>query len=100
MRLVLTLDGRPPDGLSGEAVFGPAGGSIGRASSSSWVLRDGARSISARHAGVTFENGRFFLVDTSSNGILYTNGANNNGGGTVRSGAATGCSCPAATGSP
>lgn len=71
MRLFLTLDGRPPEGLAGEAVFGTAGGTIGRASSCDWVLRDPARLISARHATVTFENGRFFLVDTSSNGILY-----------------------------
>ncbi|BAI74045.1 FHA domain-containing protein (plasmid) [Azospirillum sp. B510] len=73
MRLLLMLDGRPPQGLAGEAVFGMAGGTIGRASSCDWVLRDPARLISARHAVVTFENGRFFLVDTSSNGILYNN---------------------------
>jgi type VI secretion system protein ImpI len=71
MELILALQGRPPEGILAVVRFGIDGGTIGRSDSNRWMLRDADRTISARHAAISFENGRFFITDTSSNGILY-----------------------------
>ncbi len=55
-------------------VFGPAGGTIGRATHSDWVLPN--NKVSSRHAKITFENSTFYIEDTSRNGI-YLNSPDN-----------------------
>jgi type VI secretion system protein ImpI/type VI secretion system protein len=62
---------RCPDGvapetreLSGGAVI------IGRSPSSDWVLPDPERVLSKRHCVVSFENGDWYVTDTSANGTF------------------------------
>ncbi len=63
-------------GLGEEAskVFGVHGGTIGRGRENEWVLPDPERYLSGKHARIEFRAGRYYLVDTSSNGT-YVNGA-------------------------
>lgn len=53
--------------------FDRAGGDIGRAKDCHWCIDDDKRHLSSHHAHVSFENGEFFLTDTSSNGIRLAN---------------------------
>jgi len=46
------------------------GGTIGRAVDNDWALPDPERHISGRHAAVQFQNGGYFIVDTSTNGVF------------------------------
>ncbi len=75
MPLTLRVFGSRARALAGRASFkfGPEGGSIGRAPDNDWVLPDPERYVSSHHARVTFSDGRFNLLDTSSNGT-YVNG--------------------------
>ena len=50
--------------------FGAAGGTIGRAKHSDWVLPN--NKVSARHARITFEQSVYYIEDTSTNGV-YVN---------------------------
>ncbi|MDP2370845.1 type VI secretion system-associated FHA domain protein TagH [Rhodoferax sp.] len=52
------------------ASFGPEGGSIGRADSSSLVLDDPERTVSRVHAQVLCRGDQFFVVDRGSNPLL------------------------------
>jgi len=54
--------------------FGQSGGTIGRSLESDWVLPDGQRFLSSRHASIDFRSGSYYLIDTSTNGV-YVNGA-------------------------
>ena len=51
-------------------VFDEHGGTIGRAAQNDWALADATRTLSAHHATVYFDQGRFHLVDCSSNGVF------------------------------
>jgi type VI secretion system protein ImpI len=69
--LTLEVVGRLPDSAAGterRKVFGPAGGTIGRASTNHWVLGDDY--VSNRHARLTSDGGAFFIEDMSTNGVL------------------------------
>ncbi|MDE2295913.1 MAG: type VI secretion system-associated FHA domain protein TagH [Gammaproteobacteria bacterium] len=55
-------------------VFGVHGGSIGRARDNEWMLPDPERYLSGKHVRIECRAGRYYLVDTSSNGT-YVNGA-------------------------
>ena len=48
-------------------VFGEDGGSIGRASTNSWVLTH--NKVSGQHARISFRSGVFYIQDTSRNGV-------------------------------
>lgn len=50
--------------------FDETGGSIGRARENSWVLPDPNRYVSAHHADIAWANGRFRIVDKSTNGVF------------------------------
>ncbi len=54
--------------------FGPDGGSIGRADSNDWTLPDPTRIVSSCHARIDCKKGRYYLTDTSKNGV-FVNGA-------------------------
>ncbi|HEX9852184.1 MAG TPA: FHA domain-containing protein, partial [Woeseiaceae bacterium] len=61
-------------GAGGRQVFDAIGGTIGRLSDNDWVLPDPY--VSGRHALIRYLNGKFFVEDTSTNGI-YLNTPHN-----------------------
>jgi type VI secretion system protein len=62
--------------------FGPTGGSIGRLAGNDWVLPDPERFVSSQHAVIKFQDGDFYLTDTSTNGTFVNSGAAPVGNGT------------------
>lgn len=58
-------------GLLTSKTFKKTGGIIGRAADCDWVIPDRQRHLSNYHALVSYRDGAFFLIDTSSNGIRY-----------------------------
>lgn len=76
MRLVLTIT-NGANGLSGDKAsraFDQNGGTVGRGSDNAWILPDPQRVMSRQHLSISFENGFFWLTDTSVNGVFH-NGA-------------------------
>ncbi len=53
-----------------QKTFTENGGSIGRGDSNDWVLGDPDCFLSSRHCCVSFEDGYFYLTDTSTNGTF------------------------------
>lgn len=76
MELILDMVGseQSVSGMPVSKTFRQAGGIIGRAEDCDWVIPDRKRVVSGRHAQVSFDNGAFYLTDTSSNGILLKPG--------------------------
>ncbi|HUQ52759.1 MAG TPA: type VI secretion system-associated FHA domain protein TagH [Gammaproteobacteria bacterium] len=76
MGLRLQIISRHRQGLGdrGSMEFGHNGGTIGRSLESDWVLPDGQRYLSSRHASIDFRSGSYYVVDTSTNGV-YVNDA-------------------------
>jgi type VI secretion system FHA domain protein len=74
MPLRLQIISRHRQGLAERGVkeFGRDGGTIGRSLESDWVLPDGQRYVSSRHASIDFRSGSYYIVDTSTNGV-YVN---------------------------
>jgi type VI secretion system FHA domain protein len=70
--MILTLEVMGPQasalGASRRKVFGVEGGSIGRLPDNDWVLADPY--VSGRHAIVRFIDGKFYIEDTSRNGVF------------------------------
>lgn len=50
------------------------GGTLGRAPNNDWVLPDPKMEISRCHARIRYQEGRYFLEDSSANGILLADG--------------------------
>lgn len=71
MELVFDMVSVPqlPPGLLTSKRFDHTGGTIGRAEGCDWSIPDPSRVLSGRHAEVRFFDGRFYLTDTSINGI-------------------------------
>jgi type VI secretion system FHA domain protein len=76
MAIRLQIIGRHGQGLGERRSkeFGQAGGTIGRSLESDWVLPDGQRYLSSRHASIDYRSGSYYIVDTSTNGV-YVNDA-------------------------
>ncbi|MDP5291705.1 type VI secretion system-associated FHA domain protein TagH [Oceanimonas sp. CHS3-5] len=77
MELIFTITGAPdyPHDLRSSHTFRQAGGTIGRNQRCDWPLPDDRRHLSGLHAEVTFEDGRFYLTDLSTNGtFIQTSG--------------------------
>lgn len=55
--------------------FSGVGGVIGRGASCDWTLPDTSRQVSNRHAVVSYRDGRYFLMDISSNGTSLAGSA-------------------------
>ena len=72
LRLQIISRHRQSLGERGAMEFGQNGGTIGRSLESDWVLPDGQRYLSSRHASIDFRSGSFYIVDTSTNGV-YVN---------------------------
>lgn len=74
LRLQIVSRHRQSLGERGFKEFGQTGGTIGRSLESNWVLPDGQRFLSSRHASIDFRSGSYYIIDTSTNGV-YINGA-------------------------
>jgi type VI secretion system FHA domain protein len=74
LRLQIISRHRQTLGERGAMEFGHNGGTIGRSLESDWVLPDGQRYLSSRHASIDFRSGSYYVVDTSTNGV-YVNEA-------------------------
>jgi predicted component of type VI protein secretion system len=57
-------------GAAAETFFDESGGTFGRGDSCTWVLPDPSRYISGTHGRVFCEDGRFFVEDRSTNGLI------------------------------
>ncbi len=72
VRMILTLEVTGPQaqamGTAGRKVFKALGGTIGRLSDNDWVFPDPY--VSGRHALIRYVNGKFFIEDTSTNGVF------------------------------
>jgi len=70
--MILTLEAAGPEGaMLGQGrrhEFSTEGGVIGRARSSDWVLAH--TKVSGRHAVITYQDGVFYIEDTSTNGVF------------------------------
>jgi type VI secretion system protein len=51
-------------------VFGVNGGTVGRAPGNDWILPDPRRVVSGHHFEVQFHSGKYWLIDTSTNGVF------------------------------
>lgn len=72
MSLVLTIIKFPANMTLTESAktFDEQGGTLGRGDNNTWVLPDPERFLSATHCQISFENGQFFLTDSSTNGTF------------------------------
>lgn len=70
LRLEIISRHRQSLGERGIKEFGPNGGTIGRSLESDWVLPDGQRFLSSRHASIDFRSGSYYVIDTSTNGVF------------------------------
>ena len=55
--------------------FAETGGTLGRAENNDWVLPDPQRVLSSHHAALSLRNGRYYLLDTSTNGVFVNESA-------------------------
>ena len=55
-------------GAGGRKVFNAIGGTIGRLPDNDWVFPDPY--VSGRHALIHYLNGKYFIEDTSTNGVF------------------------------
>ena len=76
MALRLQIVSRHRQSLGERAMreFGHSGGTIGRSLESDWVLPDGQRYLSSRHASIDYRSGSYYIVDTSTNGVYVNDG--------------------------
>jgi type VI secretion system FHA domain protein len=76
--MILTLEVSGPQaqemGASARKVFKAIGGTIGRLPDNDWVLPDPY--VSGRHALIRYVNTRFFVEDTSTNGVFINSPQN------------------------
>lgn len=72
MSLTLRIDNHDslPDGGPTSVVVTQAGVQVGRSTAMDWTLPDPDRHISSHHFDVKFENGGYYLIDTSTNGLF------------------------------
>lgn len=72
MELVFNITVAPdyPHDLRSSHTFKHTGGTIGRSDRCDWPLPDTKRHLSGVHAEISFENGRFYLTDVSTNGTF------------------------------
>jgi type VI secretion system FHA domain protein len=54
-------------------VFDEVGGTIGRSPACDWSLPDPENFVSGHHASILWQDGEFYLIDTSTNGTFVNN---------------------------
>ena len=69
MHLYLSLQGEHNPSPSSVS-FDQSGGWIGRSAENTWVLPDETRTVSSRHAQISFSDGAFTIHDHSTNGVF------------------------------
>jgi type VI secretion system FHA domain protein len=76
MALTLTVINEASSRLGNQAShrWFERGGTLGRAPNNDWVLPDPKMEISRCHARIRYQDGRYFLEDSSANGILLADG--------------------------
>jgi type VI secretion system FHA domain protein len=76
MILTLQVIGERAQGLGagGRRVFKSIGGTIGRLPDNDWVFADPY--VSGRHALIRYVNGKYFIEDTSTNGVFINSATN------------------------
>lgn len=76
MTLTLNIISGPPmePGAPRSHTWHQRGGTLGRAGNNDWTLPDPEQNISRCHARVRYQQGGYFLEDTSTNGILLADG--------------------------
>lgn len=74
LTLELTPSSAAMPGDAAQRSFDEQGGTIGRASSNSWVLTH--NKVSGHHAVISFRNGVFYIEDTSRNGVAVNSTEN------------------------
>ena len=67
---ILRYQGQPAP-MRPPVIINQEGGAIGRAMDNSVILHD--ETVSRRHARISFEGGRYYLIDESSNGTFIYN---------------------------
>lgn len=76
--MILTLEVTGPQaqemGAGARKVFKAIGGTIGRLPDNDWVFQDPY--VSGRHALIRYVNGKFFVEDTSTNGVFINSPEN------------------------
>jgi len=71
MNLVLEIINTPAyDVLQRSMHFDANGGKIGRSKNATWTLSDPTKNMSNLHAEVTFNNGKYYITDISTNGMF------------------------------
>lgn len=71
MNLVLEIINTPGyDILQRSMHFDAKGGKIGRNKNAKWTLRDPSKNMSNFHAEITFNNGKYYITDISTNGMF------------------------------
>jgi type VI secretion system FHA domain protein len=72
MTLTLTITKHPelPPGEAMSRTFERCNAVIGRGSDSDWMLPDPERHLSKQHCRIEFRGDRYYLVDTSKNGVF------------------------------
>jgi len=61
--------------------FDEQGGTLGRGQDNAWVLDDPERFLSSCHCQISYENGQFYITDTSTNGTFFDGAVNPMGKG-------------------
>jgi predicted component of type VI protein secretion system len=72
MTLTLTITKHPelPPGEAMSRTFERCNAVIGRGTDSDWMLPDPERHLSKQHCRIEFRGDRYYLVDTSKNGVF------------------------------
>ena len=72
MTLTLTITKHPelPPGEAMSRTFERCNAVIGRGTDSDWTLPDPERHLSKQHCRIEFRGDRYYLVDTSKNGVF------------------------------
>lgn len=72
MELLLKIINTPDENIASKSFrFDESGGTIGRSTSSSWVLNCSKKIISNTHAKIKYKASAYYLIDTSGNGVFY-----------------------------
>lgn len=85
MKIKLSVQGTQlgPASPNKSVVFGTAGGTIGRRQGNDLVLPDLKKYVSGNHAKIIFQEGYFYIEDTSTNGVCVNNPSKPIGKGTL-----------------
>ena len=85
MKIKLSVQGTQsgPASPNESVVFGTAGGTIGRRQGNDLVLPDSKKYVSGNHARIIFQEGSFYIQDTSTNGVCVNEPSKPIGKGTL-----------------